>query len=208
MGIWLQLGSVMGIWAVVVMSPGPDTLAVASTAIGHSRRAGMLVALGCAVATFMWAAASLAGLAIIFERAQWLYHLLKWIGAAYLIYLGISLLRQLHTGDEAGGPEKARSPVSGWRAFRLGLVTDLANPKAAAFFTSLFAVALSPGSPIWLKVIVASFVTAIAGIWYVILAAVLSTGPAARFYVKSRKWIEGSAGILFIALGGKLATDR
>jgi threonine efflux protein len=80
-----QLFPILGLWTLTVMSPGPYTLAVISTSLSRSRRAGVVVAIGCAVATMIWASASLAGLSILFERAQWLYHIVRLAGAIYLI---------------------------------------------------------------------------------------------------------------------------
>ena len=208
MQISTHLLSILGLWTVTVMSPGPDTLAVVSTSLARSRRAGTAVAIGCAVATMIWAAASLIGLAILFERAQWLYHLIRLAGAAYLVVLGMLLLRSAWRGRSIDpGAPPSRSP-DGWRAFRLGLLTDLSNPKAAAFFTSLFAVALPLDAGATLKTVVVLAVGGIAGAWYMLIAVTVCMAPVARLYARGRRFVEATAGMLFLGLGTKLAVDR
>jgi threonine efflux protein len=208
---WTHLLPILGLWTLTVISPGPDTLAVVSTSLARSRAAGIAVAIGCAVATLIWASASLTGLSILFERAQWLYHLIRLAGAIYLIVLGGLLIRSAwagRSGSPHGEIDAGARPLGRWRAFRLGLLTDLSNPKAAAFFASLFAVALPPDADAELKILVVLAVGGIAGTWYVIVAATVSLAPVARLYARGRRFIEAGAGMLFIGFGAKIATDR
>ena len=90
------------------------------------------MALGIALGTTIWAGLSLAGLGLLFAKVTWLYGLVKLLGAGYLIYIGLQTI--LSARRPAA---KAAMPLSDGRAFRRGLLTDLSNPKAAAFFTSL-----------------------------------------------------------------------
>jgi threonine efflux protein len=208
---WLPLLPILGVWTLTVMAPGPDTLAVVSTALSGSRKAGLAVASGCAVATLIWAATSLAGLALLFERAQWLYHLVRIGGALYLIVAGAALLWSAYRRRAAAlSSSIATRGVKGAlvRAFRLGLLTDLSNPKAAAFFTSLFAVALPAEATLELKLLIVAAVGAIAGAWYALIAVTVSLSPIARLYARGRRTLEAIAGLLFIGLGARLAADR
>ena len=86
----------------------------------------------------------------MFQSAAWLYHTVRIIGAIYLIFVGITLLRSAARRSSASVPglALAKGPKG---AFRLGLITVLSNPKTAAFFTSLFAVTMPPGAPFWLE---------------------------------------------------------
>ena len=97
--------------------------------------------------------------------------------------------------------------MSHGRAFRRGLLTDLSNPKAAAFFTSLFAVAVPPAAPLWFDVLIVTTVVAIAGLWYALAAYAMACRPIAAAYQKARKAIAYSTGTLVTAFGAKLAID-
>ena len=82
---------------------------------------------------------------LLFQKVGWLYGLVKLAGAAYLIFVGLQMIFSARRPTAGGGS----LPLSDGRAFRRGLLTDLSNPKAAAFFTSLFAVAVPPTAPLW-----------------------------------------------------------
>ena len=210
MHVAILLLPILGLWTVTVMIPGPDTLAVVSTSLTRSRAAGLAVAIGCAVATMIWASASLAGLSILFERAQWLYHLIRIVGAVYLIIVGGMLLWSAWKAGAADQRPITRGTraFAGWRAFRLGLLTDLSNPKAAVFFTSLFAVALPPEMGAAASLLVILAVGGVAAAWYSLIAATVSLAPIARLYARGRRAVEAFAGTLFLAFGAKLAVDR
>lgn len=207
---WLHLLPIVGIWTLTVMAPGPDTLAVVSTSLGRSRRAGLAVAFGCAIASLIWAATSLAGLSLLFERAQWLYHVIRLSGAVYLVIIGSALLwTACKRGPAVRSAATDRIASAGvLRAFRLGLLTDLSNPKAAAFFTSLFAVSVPPETDWEFKLLIVAVVAGIAGAWYALIAATVSWSPITRLYTRGRRLLEATAGLLFVGLGAKLAADR
>jgi len=84
-----SLLAVIGVWVVTVLVPGPNFLATVHMSHVESRRAGVVVAVGIAVGTAVWATASLAGLGLLFRSAGWLYQGVKIAGAAYLIFVGI-----------------------------------------------------------------------------------------------------------------------
>ena len=96
----------------------------------------------------------------------------------------------------------------GWHALRTGLLTDLSNPKAAVFFTSLFAVAVPPDAPVMFQMAIVAAVVGIAAGWYMIVATPVATGPMARAYRRSQAWIARAAGALFMGFGVKLLAER
>ena len=192
--------AVTGIWLVTVLLPGPNFVATAHASLARSRRDGLLVVLGLALGTLVWAGASLAGLGLLFRSAAWLYVAVKTLGAAYLIYMGLRMV--LSRGGAAAVPARAGN------AFRIGLWTDLSNPKAATFFTSLFAVAVPPGAPLWFQAALVATVVAMAGLWYGAVALVLSGGRAGKVYRRAEAWLRRVAGALFVAFGVKLLAER
>src|ERR687885_470648 len=87
------LSSVFAVHVLAMTSPGPNVLVVTQTAIGHTRRAGIVTALGVATGSAVWSGAALFGLSVVFEQLAWLYGGLKLLGGTYLLYLGIKLWR-------------------------------------------------------------------------------------------------------------------
>ncbi|MEM7222623.1 MAG: LysE family transporter [Pseudomonadota bacterium] len=198
--------TIAGIWLVTVVSPGPNFVATCHAALTGSRRAAHLVVAGIAFGTTIWAAASLLGLGLLFRNAAWLYQIVKILGALYLVYMGAQMIwgaRKRPATTAVASP-----PLAGWRAFRRGLLVDLSNPKAAAFFTSLFAVAVPPTAPLWFDLLVISSVVTIAAAWYAIVALAMASGPVARAYRRAQRWVMAAAGALFVGFGLKLAAER
>jgi RhtB (resistance to homoserine/threonine) family protein len=204
--LWASLLTITGIWTITVLSPGPNFLATSHAALAHSRRAGVLVAAGISLGTTIWATASLLGLGLLFQTAGWLYHVVRVVGAAYLIYLGLRMILAARARTATAGP--VGPGVSGLQAFRRGMLTDLGNPKAAAFFTSLFAVAVPPLAPLWFDAAIVAAVVVIAGGWYATVACAMASRPVAAFYRRAQRIISYAAGAVFIGFGIRLATDR
>jgi len=200
------LVAVLSVWVVTVLVPGPNFLAAVHVAHSQSRRAGVLVALGIAVGTAVWATASLAGLGLIFRSAGWLYQGVKIAGAAYLIFIGIRTIITARRQPAASRPEREGRGLG--TAFRLGLLTDLSNPKAAAFFTSLFALAVPPDAPMWFDAAVIALVVVIAGGWYALVAWAVASRPGAALFGRARTAPTYVAGAVFVGFGLKLVADR
>ncbi len=87
-----QLLALAGVWAIVVISPGPDFVATVHHTVSRSRRDGLLVALGIAASTTIWATVSIVGLGVLFARFSWLVEIIRTTGALYLTYLGIKMI--------------------------------------------------------------------------------------------------------------------
>lgn len=207
--LWASLATVVGLWSITVVSPGPNFLATSHAAASQSRRSGVLVAIGIAIGTTIWATASLLGLALLFQSAGWLYQIVKYLGAAYLIFVGLRMV--LASGQsqvQAARTQPAKAPFSPLRALRYGLQIDLSNPKAAAFFTSLFALAIPPQAPAWFQVLVAGLVVAIAGGWYALVACAMSVPAISARYRASQRAIARLTGVVFVFFGLRLATAR
>lgn len=195
-----------GIWAVVVISPGPCFVATVQYATRGERRDGIFVALGVATGTVIWCAGSLFGLALLFATFSWLYHLVRFAGALYLIYLGVrTLLKAHHPVPVLTVQKESITPRMAWRA---GFLTDISNPKAAAFFGSLFAALLPAHAPVWVFVVAVMLVVAIEFLWYCSMAYLFSLQPIARAYRRAKRWIDYVTGGVYILLGGRLAVSR
>lgn len=112
------------------LTPGPDMLYVLGRSVGQGRRAGVVSALGIGAGILVHMAAVALGLSALLREVPAAYEAIRYAGAAYLLYLGVRTWLERGTvgakGDEA--------PVSLWRVFRQGVVTNVLNPKVALFF--------------------------------------------------------------------------
>ncbi|MBW8271062.1 LysE family transporter [Caldovatus aquaticus] len=206
-----QLALLLPVWLVALATPGPDTLAVSHAAVTGGRRAGSACAAGVATGIAAWAAA-LSGLALLLAQAGWLHRLLALAGAAYLVLAGARMLRAAWQGGDAPAAaglairaDAARVGSAVARAYRRGLLTNLANPKAAALFGSLFAVALPRHAGVAEG---AALVLVFAGTtfaWYALLAGLLAGPRAAAAYRRAARGVNAAAGAAFLGFGARLA---
>lgn len=121
--------------AVVTLTimPGPDMIYVASRALGQGRVAGVLSTFGVIAGTFVHLGLAALGLAELFRYAPWAFDLVRYLGAAYLLYLAWRVAR---SHDEAGFTAMQGDRAGRWRIFFQGLTTNLLNPKVALFYLS------------------------------------------------------------------------
>jgi RhtB (resistance to homoserine/threonine) family protein len=129
----------LGISALVILIPGPDTAMVTKNALLHGRPAALGTAFGVCTGLTVWTVASAVGVASIVRTSATAFTVLKTVGAVYLVWLGIQALRAAHragaAGEDAGvRPRRIQGAPAG---FRQGLFSNLANPKIAVFFMSL-----------------------------------------------------------------------
>lgn len=188
----------------VAMSPGPAFLVVVQQAMGRSRGAGLVTALGVSVGSVVWVVLILMGIAVILEQAAWLYTGLRLAGGAYLVYLGIRMFRGA-TAPVATARSADAGPVSLGHTFWRALLIQLLNPKAAVFFGSVFLTMLAPGMPGWVAVAALVIVFVIEFGWYAVVATALSSQPVRRAYNRSKMWVERIAGAWLALFGVKLA---
>ena len=205
----MSVAAFASVWLIhllAAMSPGPSFVVSARTAVSEGFSTATALAIGFGLGAALWAATAMAGLALLFETAGWLYHAVRIAGAAYLIFMGLRMIWTARATTVAVA--RSGQPVGGRAAFRRGLLTDLANPKAAAFFTSLFAVAVPPTAPLWFALAVIAIVVLIAAGWYGLVAWVIAAGPVAAAYQRMRRLIAYVTGTLFVGFGLRLAAER
>ncbi len=198
--------SIMAVHMVVLVSPGPAFLIVTQASIGHSRRQGVLTALGVSCATFLWSSAALLGISLFLETTAWLYQGIKLLGGAYLIYLGVESWR--HAGNKPNPKVKMSLMSSGGHSFRVGFITNLTNPKAVIFFSSIFASLLPPQLPLWMRAAAVGVVVFDALWWHVALAFTFSTRPVQHLYIKAKRSLDLLAGGFLVFVGVRLMLSK
>jgi threonine/homoserine/homoserine lactone efflux protein len=201
------LAAFAAVHLLVAASPGPAFLAVSRAAVGTSRSAGLIAAAAMATGALIWALATFFGLYLLFARAPWLYDVLRLGGAAYLVYLGIGMLRDAWRG----GREQARSVEimpAGRAIFLRCLAVQLSNPKAAVFFGSIFVTILPATAPLWVKGAALAILAMNEFGWYALVALVVSAPQARRVYGNAKRGLDALFGGFLTALGVKLALER
>lgn len=207
----IHLWAFVGIAALVIVAPGPDTVLVTKNAVLHGRRAALGTSLGVNTGLLIWTCAAACGIAALVRESAVAFTMLKLAGAVYLVWLGVQALRAARRAS-ADEPALTRPPdpdAGGRRGFRQGLLSNLANPKIAVFFTSLLPQFVSSGHAVLLPCLVLGLVfVAMTLAWlcgYAVVAARISrvlTRPA----VKAA--LDRLTGVVLVGLGVRLALER
>ena len=202
----LVLGGIAGVFLLACLSPGPVWVVITSTSIAVSRKAGVLTGLGVAAATMSWATVAMLGLGLLTQLA-WLTIAIKLVGAGYLVWIGVQMI--------AGARRPAPPPGSlsgamhgGWAALRRGYLSSITNPKAAAFFGSIFVVMLPAEAPGWVHVAAVLLLAILSAGWHCGLALVFSLAPIQAGYRRAKARIDTVVGAILIGLGLRLAASR
>jgi threonine/homoserine/homoserine lactone efflux protein len=199
----------VGISALVIMTPGPDTaMTIRNTLLG-GRKAGLFTALGVSLGLTIWALATSVGLVALLIASEPVFLAVKYVGAAYLIFLGAQALWAALVGrDIADGETVARTRLAPHAALRQGLISDLSNPKIAAFFSSLLPQFVPAGdtsiAALFALGVVFSLMTLAWLAAYAILVA--RAGDVLR-RAGIRRALEGLMGAVLVALGVRLASE-
>jgi threonine/homoserine/homoserine lactone efflux protein len=187
-------------------SPGPDMTYVAARSLGQGRRAGVISALGIGVGCFFHVAMAAAGVAVVLRAWPQAYSVIRWVGGAYLIYLGVGLWRSARRGEALLRVEEASEAA----IFRQGVITNVLNPKVAMFFLAFLPQFVDPGrGPAGPQILALGLAFNVSGT--IVNLAVAWLAGSARTLLQSpsrRAWIQRVSGAILVALGLRLAFAR
>jgi RhtB (resistance to homoserine/threonine) family protein len=201
----------VGVAAIVILVPGPDTAVVTKNVLLHGRRAALGASAGVGAGLSVWTLAAAVGLASVVRASAVAFTVLKVGGALYLIWLGFQALRAARRApsDEEAVPTAAR-PARGARSgFWQGFLSDLANPKIGIFFTSLLPQFVDPGRPVLVPFLAlgAIFVLmTVLWLWAYCLIAARAAETLRRPRVRSA--LDRVTGVVLIAIGLRLVTEH
>jgi threonine/homoserine/homoserine lactone efflux protein len=202
----------LGIAAVVIVTPGPDTALTVRNTLGGGRPSGVGKAFGVAAGQAVWTLGTSAGIAALLDASWSAFATLRLVGAVYLGWLGVSALWAAWRGaSHAGADGLARRGASlpPWVAFRQGLVSNLANPKMAVFFTSLLPQFAPAGRASFTDLLGLGLVFCVMTFaWLASYAAVIARVGDALRRLGVRRALEAATGLALLTLGARLALDR
>ncbi|PQQ27089.1 LysE family transporter [Photorhabdus hindustanensis] len=187
-----------------MLSPGPDFFLVVKNAIRYQRSAAMMTVMGLIAAIACHMVYCVAGLAIVITTTPWLFNLMKYAGAAYLIWIGINSLFS-RGGNTLTLDAQPRQIVTFKKAFMQGFLCNLLNPKATLFFLAIFTQLLNVNSGVGEKLWYASIIWGLAVIYWPLLVILIQSAPVRRGLAKTQKVIDKLLGIVLIGLGVKVA---
>ncbi|MCH7345446.1 LysE family translocator [Pelomonas sp. CA6] len=199
------------------ITPGPDSLLILARSAGQGFRAGSAAALGIGAGTCVHVLAAALGLSALLSASAWAFTAVKLVGAAYLVYLGLAMLRS-RARPAAATPSEAPAPAPLWQIFRQGFLTNVLNPKVALFFLAFVPQFIAPDAPhkalaflllgaifnlngmLWCHAL--AWMGALAG--RRVRAGLGHDGRLARL----TSWLNRTMGALFLAFGLRLALSQ
>ncbi|MGI3901055.1 MAG: LysE family translocator [Janthinobacterium lividum] len=195
------LATLAGVLALSVVSPGPNFVLVTSTAMRASRRAGLAVAAGLALATLTWVLLTEAGFALLLAPGTIAAEIVRVSGAAYLIFIGIKMV----SGARKPMPQApVAAPQGIWTALRKGYLVSMTSPKSIAFYASILGALMPAEAPVWFDASVVAIAVSVSVLWYGSLAIAFSDARVRRGFARVKTGVESVMGLCLVALGGRL----
>ncbi len=205
---WLIFASVA---VAATVAPGPAFAHTVRTSIVYGRRAAILSAIGLTLGVMLWVTLVMAGFALVLSQSVVLFNVLRYLGAAYLVYMGLCALRAKPAAAdnlENGNTTFSYKKRSDKKAFLSGIAVNLTNPKAVIYFTAIFAQFITPDMLLWQKILYACTPILTEMTWFSLVATVLTQKTLRQRFTAISHWIERICGGLMIALGLKLAISK
>ncbi|HDX8616657.1 LysE family transporter [Aeromonas dhakensis] len=200
-----ELLAVVAITFFAVISPGPDFAMVSRNSLLLSRRSGVLTALGIGAGVCVHVTYTLLGVGLLIQQSLWLFNLIKLAGAAYLIFLGIKMLRAKPASAEVLAEQPALSSLG---ALRTGFLTNVLNPKTTIFIVSLFMQVVQPQTPLAVQLGYGAFIVLAHAVWFSAVAIFFSTDSVRGRLLAVRHWIDRVFGALLVGFGMLLALTQ
>jgi RhtB (resistance to homoserine/threonine) family protein len=202
---WAEFLTVAFIHLLAVASPGPDFAVVVRESVTHGRRAGTWTALGVGSAIFLHVTYSLLGIGLIVSQSIVLFNALKWLAAAYLLYIGFKALRARPADPAAAEAVVAPVARTARGAYVAGFVTNGLNPKATLFFLSLFTVVINPHTPLLVQAGYGVYLACATAAWFCLVALLFSQQRVRAGFARMGHWFDRMMGVVLVGLGIKLA---
>lgn len=190
---------------LAVVAPGPDFAVTIRQSVRHGRCAGIGTAIGIGAGISVHVIYTMLGVGALMHTTPWLLQVASWLGAAYLLYLGILFIRQGRqtTGvlQEAG---EKQGVVSFRRSFVVGFLTNATNPKATLFFLAVFTTIVSAQTPLAVQMLYGVWMCVVNALWFVLVSLLFTSRPVRERFLRLGHWFERVMGVLLIVFSVRL----
>lgn len=198
------IGAVTLVHLLAVISPGPDFVMACRNALLYSRKTGIWTAVGFGLGIAVHISYALFGLAWVVAQSVILFSVIKYLGAAYLIFIGTqSFLSKTKTLEpDVVSKQKEISPLV---AIRMGFITNVLNPKATLFFLSLFTMVVGPEVSVFEMTIISIILIGVTVLWFSLVAVIMTQKRIRQTFERYQGVFNKSLGGLLVTLGIKIA---
>ncbi|MFS0864371.1 LysE family translocator [Fredinandcohnia sp. 179-A 10B2 NHS] len=194
----------------LIILPGPDTAIATKNTLTVGRSGGIKTALGTCCAILIHTSAAVFGLSAIIVKSALLFSVFKYVGAVYLIYLGVKTFWSLRKKEETTSIEMTtKNQFENTSCFKQGFLTNILNPKVAVFFLTFLPQFVTSESNTFLPFLIMGITyTVLTAIWFILYVYLINQISAFMKKPKTRNIIEGITGGILIGFGIKLALEK
>lgn len=191
---------------LAVVAPGPDFAVTIRQSVRFGRLVGLCTALGIGAGISVHVLYTLMGVGALMHTTPWLLSAAKVVGGAYILYLGINLLRSKRKTSIEGGDAPAEEPQRQTlpRAFMTGFLTNATNPKATLFFLAIFTTVISASTPLKIQALYGVWMCCVNALWFIIVALFFSSARVRLLFMRMGHWFERTMGVILILFAGRL----
>ncbi|AJO77393.1 LysE family translocator [Pseudomonas sp. MRSN 12121] len=191
---------------LAVVAPGPDFAVTIRQSVRFGRVVGLCTAIGIGAGISVHVLYTLLGVGALMHTTPWLLSVAKVVGGAYILYLGVSLLRSKPKTSLEGseGDDDATPHQTLPRAFMTGFLTNATNPKATLFFLAIFTTVISASTPLKVQALYGVWMCFINALWFVIVALFFSSPRVRLLFMRMGHWFERTMGVILILFAGRL----
>ncbi|RXJ87789.1 lysine transporter LysE [Arcobacter sp. CECT 8985] len=192
---------------IALLSPGPDFAMIVKQSITYGKRSSIFTSIGIGLGISVHIIYSILGIGLIISKSIILFNIIKYLGAAYLIYLGIQSLKS--KGIKLDNKDKSTNKeISDLKSFTSGFLCNALNPKATLFFLSMFTVVININTPLYIQSLYGLFCILATTVWFIFVSLILSHSKVRNFFSKFGVWFDRTVGFVLIGLGLKVAFSK
>ncbi|MDE0731550.1 MAG: LysE family translocator [Gammaproteobacteria bacterium] len=196
---WAEFFTIAVAHLFAVASPGPDFAIVTRQCMSGGTRAGVWTSLGVSSAILLHVTYCILGVALLLAQSTTLFNSMKYLAAAYLVYLGVQSIRGSFRQTNTALYTRGEVAISPSRAFAIGFLTNGLNPKATLFFLALFTVVIDSNTPSSIQILYGLYLAIATFLWFSMLSKILGRPNVRAFIIKTGNWVErGMGGILIL----------
>lgn len=186
--------------AVAVASPGPDFAVVLKQALQQGRRLAIYTSIGVGAGILVHVAYSILGIGLVIKATPWLFDMLLYLAAGYLVFIGINALKSASPANsDAISPNNVQL-MSAYKAFTIGFVTNGLNPKATMFFLALFSLAIPSQTALSVQLIYGVYLALATATWFILVSYLASHAIIRAAYQRKGYWFDRIMGGVIILM--------
>ena len=191
---------------LAVIAPGPDFAVTIRQSVRFGRWVGICTALGIGAGISVHVLYTVLGVGALMHTTPWLMTVAKVAGGAYILYLGVSLLRSQPQSALEGdkGSDEPLAEQTLLKAFTTGFLTNATNPKATLFFLAIFTTLISAATPLKVQALYGGWMCFVNALWFVIVALFFSSARVRVLFMRLGHWFERTMGVILILFAGRL----